>query len=181
MSMTMIEGEYSVVSVDDPRDRGEILQERLGGFVNGLQREVDERVVLDVYNVPLAKRDELYEPIIKYARKRSAKEVLARFNTADSTYVTHHERIVEKGREPSVDKVEWKRGNHLEPEVDNRKQLLRIGVVREVLPQGPKELSEARGYVIENYQDELVRRWVEELAKEFPVKIDGAVLESMVK
>ena len=141
----------------------------------------DERVGIDVYSIPLHKQDELYDPVVKYARKHSPTEVLEKFNTTDSVFVRHHERTVERGREPTVDRVQWKRGTIVPPEIDEARQVLRFGVIREVMPAGPKELREARGYVIADYQDELERRWVDQLAKEYPVRVDGAVLESMIR
>ena len=141
----------------------------------------EDRVVLDVYSIPLSRQDELFDPIVKYARKHDAKEVLEKFNEKDSSLVSHHERVIERGREAFVDNIEWKRGQHTAPEIDHRAQLLRIAVVKEVLPKGPKKLEEARGYVIADYQDELEKQWVASLAKKYPVVVDGKVFDGLIR
>lgn len=139
-----------------------------------------ERLGVDYYTFPLTRRDEIEDALLKRARKRDPARVLARFN-ADSAVVEHEYRLIERGREPEADDLEWTRGTPLAPAVDERRGTVRVGVVREVLPEGPKQLSEARGYVIADYQDELERQWVARLAEEFPVVVDGAVLEAMIK
>ena len=52
--------------------------------------------------------------------------------------------------------------------------------VTEILPARDKELSEARGYVIADYQDQLERRWVDDLRKKFPVKRNEKVLAKLI-
>ncbi len=49
--------------------------------------------------------------------------------------------------------------------------------VNKTLPAGPKTLDEARGRVINDYQQSLEENWVKELRKEFQVTIDRAVFE----
>ena len=53
--------------------------------------------------------------------------------------------------------------------------------VAEVLPARPKELNEARGYVIADYQDQLEREWVEALRKTFAVKRNERVLAKLIE
>ncbi|MEM6769223.1 MAG: hypothetical protein AAF597_01455, partial [Bacteroidota bacterium] len=53
--------------------------------------------------------------------------------------------------------------------------------VEAVLPARKKELKEARGYVIADYQDQLEREWVERLREQFPVKVNKKVLNKLVK
>ncbi len=139
-----------------------------------------ERAVVDYYSFPSARRASLESDLLKYARKHSAEEVLAKFN-ADSSVVAHTERTTERGRDPQLDAVTWKRGAEVPAQVDDARNTVRVGVVRQVLPKGPKKLSEARGYVIADYQDELEKRWVAELEREFPVEVNGETLEALLK
>lgn len=44
-----------------------------------------------------------------------------------------------------------------------------------------KTLSEARGYVVAEYQDYLEKKWNEDMRKKYPVKVNEDVMKSMVK
>ncbi|MBP6624060.1 MAG: peptidylprolyl isomerase [Chitinophagaceae bacterium] len=44
-----------------------------------------------------------------------------------------------------------------------------------------KTLGEARGYVISEYQEYLEKQWIADLESKYPVKVNDAVLKSMVK
>jgi peptidyl-prolyl cis-trans isomerase SurA len=47
-----------------------------------------------------------------------------------------------------------------------------------VLPAGPKTLEEAKGRVINDYQQHLENTWVDDLKKEFTVKVNNDVLHA---
>jgi len=54
--------------------------------------------------------------------------------------------------------------------------------VKEVYPQPTqKTLSEARGYVISDYQEYLEKKWIADLEAAYPVVVKEAVLKSLVK
>ena len=46
-----------------------------------------------------------------------------------------------------------------------------------VLPAGPKTLDECKGKCINDYQQDLVQRWVDDLKGEFNVKVNQDVFE----
>ncbi|NJC26429.1 peptidyl-prolyl cis-trans isomerase SurA [Lewinella antarctica] len=94
--------------------------------------------------------------------------------------------------EITTDKYEYDRLADMEmlkPEVGSVSMIkndLRDGTstfykVESLVPAARKELSEARGYVIADYQDELERRWVEQLRTEYPVKINKRVLNKIIQ
>ena len=140
------------------------------------------RVALDIYSIPLENKDTgLYLDVLKYAKKHTPEEVLAKFNVDGVEMVEHHERIVERGSDPGIDRMSWKPGTNTPPETDTRRRKYRVGVVREVLEPTRKELSEARGYVIADYQDELERRWVAELEREYDVEINREAFDALVR
>jgi hypothetical protein len=45
----------------------------------------------------------------------------------------------------------------------------------------PRNYSEAKGLVINDYQVELEKQWVAELKKKYPVKIDEQVFQQIAK
>ncbi|MEM9928691.1 MAG: peptidylprolyl isomerase [Bacteroidota bacterium] len=64
---------------------------------------------------------------------------------------------------------------------DLRKGVATFYKVEDLLPARQKELTEARGYVIADYQDQLEKEWVAKLRKQFPVKINKKVLAKLIK
>ena len=60
--------------------------------------------------------------------------------------------------------------------VSTRYSLVRIN---KVFSPGPKELEEARGYYIADYQDHLEKQWIADLRQKYPVRIDQAVLQTL--
>lgn len=79
-----------------------------------------------------------------------------------------------------VDDTEWKAGTMKEfpSTVDNTTVIVNIIEVRE--PE-PKTLREAKGLVTSDYQVELEEKWMEQLHKKYPVKIDQKVLDKVRK
>ena len=84
----------------------------------------------------------------------------------------------QKGDNNFVDQTEWKVGvrNEIPSTVD---QSTTIVCIREVRQPEPKTLKEARGLVTSDYQVELEQKWVQDLKKRYPVKIDEKVLDKV--
>jgi peptidyl-prolyl cis-trans isomerase SurA len=53
--------------------------------------------------------------------------------------------------------------------------------VVEIVPPETKQLKEARGYVIADYQDHLEKEWVKELTEEYEVLVNEDLLMSLVQ
>ena len=53
--------------------------------------------------------------------------------------------------------------------------------IEEILPPAGKTLAEARGYAVADYQDFLESKWIEDLRKEYEVKLNEDVLKSLIK
>jgi peptidyl-prolyl cis-trans isomerase SurA len=57
-----------------------------------------------------------------------------------------------------------------------------VVVAKTVYPTAtPKTLSEAKGYVVAEYQDHLEKQWNDKMRRDYPVKLDEKVFKSMVK
>jgi peptidyl-prolyl cis-trans isomerase SurA len=80
-----------------------------------------------------------------------------------------------------VDKMEWKVGAVSAVEQSKRDKSYNYYKLEKLLPPGQKSLQEARGYVVADYQDYLEKRWLESLRKEYKVKMNEKVFNSMVK
>ncbi|NJK82929.1 MAG: hypothetical protein HC912_03055 [Saprospiraceae bacterium] len=89
--------------------------------------------------------------------------------------------LIEKGRNPTLDDLNWQAGVMSENELDNTKKTVSFYKIEKVIPSSPKTLKEARGYVVADYQDYLEKKWVENLMKEYDVKVNKRVLSRLIK
>lgn len=87
----------------------------------------------------------------------------------------------ERQRLEQIEAMEWKAGAISEIKRDERSGQVVFFKIEEILAGGPKELDEARGYVIADYQDQLEKDWVAALAAQHPVKLRKKTFEKMVK
>lgn len=115
------------------------------------------------------------------AKKMSSKEMLEKFNSGATPLISTEEVSVEKGRNPTLDALNWSAGTLSENELDNVKKTVSFYKIENVIPSSSKTLKEARGYVVADYQDYLEKRWVESLMKEYDVKVNKRVLSRLTK
>lgn len=137
----------------------------------------DERAVVTQYSVLPAQADQIGE-VMALARKGDSEGVLKQYTDGGVTARTDN---YEKERMTQLGDLAWKVGSMSKPEKNPRTGHQTFYKVEAMLPAGPKELSEARGYVIADYQDQLEREWVEALRQQYPVKVKKRVFDKMVK
>jgi peptidyl-prolyl cis-trans isomerase SurA len=61
-------------------------------------------------------------------------------------------------------------------EIFKKDEKYHLVIVEEVIPAGPKEIKEARGAVIQDYQEFLEKQWLSELSKKHTININKEVL-----
>ncbi len=83
----------------------------------------------------------------------------------------------EKDQNKILNQVAWKAGTS--EIITNPDGSIAFVKVYQLLAAGPKQLSEARGYVIADYQSQLEKEWIGELRKKYPVKVNDKVLKSI--
>lgn len=141
----------------------------------------EDRAVTTVFFVDGISKSVL-EPMREYALKHSTEEVLSKFNKSDTIGIRVEEQILEKGKSPeAADVKEWKTGEVTIAKFDRQNNEYAFRKVEKIIPAQDKMLNEARGYIIADYQDYLEVQWVNELKKEYPVKTEKAVFESLIK
>jgi len=111
----------------------------------------------------------------------NAEEVKAMFNTDGTVKVVTEEATYEKFRNTDISDANWKVGAVTDMIENDRSRSLKFFKIEELIPEGNKSLSEARGYVIADYQDQLEKEWVEELRESYEVKINQKVFKSLVR
>lgn len=141
----------------------------------------EDRAVTTVFFVDGISKSVL-EPMRDYALKHSTEEVLAKYNKSDTIGIRVEEQILEKSKSPeATDLKEWKPGEVTISKFDRQNNEYSFRKVEKIIPAQDKMLNEARGYIIADYQDYLEVQWVNELKKQYPVKTEKAVFESLIK
>ena len=89
----------------------------------------------------------------------------------------HPKKKYQKGENTLVDAVNWQPGTYT-IEQDGRHVYVQIHQVED--PK-PKKLSEARGVATSDYQQYLEKQWLDELRRKYPVKVNEAEVNKLVK
>lgn len=105
--------------------------------------------------------------------------ILNEFNQDSVINVKSESGKFQKGDNPLIDKAKWKKG--VNKPVKNDDGSVSLIVVHEVLKPQPKELSETRGLVTADYQNQLEKQWVEELRDKYEVRVSKEVLSTLKK
>jgi len=120
------------------------------------------------------------DKIRKVARKENSLQVLNRFNK-DKEIVTVKELIIERGRNQKLDAMDWEVGRLSNIEADKATKTFNFMKIEAVLPAGDKQLADARGYVVADYQDFLEKKWIEDLRKAYNVKVNKKTFKNLTK
>ena len=117
--------------------------------------------------------------IAKSAGKGMSEEkILEKYNKESELTVISENGKFSKGQSKLVDAVDWTVGVSKIIEEDERAKFV---VISEVLEPAPKELDEARGLVISDYQKELEQEWIEELRAKYTVKVNEPLFRDITK
>lgn len=88
------------------------------------------------------------------------------------------EITLEKGVSEEAAQLSWEKGA---VQLINKNNQLAAYHVLDVLPAGRKEYSECKGYVIADFQEFLEKKWMADLRSQYPVEVNKAVFEKLVK
>jgi peptidyl-prolyl cis-trans isomerase SurA len=123
------------------------------------------------------------EADVKQAREmlvkgKDAAAVKEKLNTKQKVSVMEKSGTYEQDSNAIPKSIVWKEGVSDVVKDGNYYYVVKIN---KLLPAGPKTLDEARGRVINDYQQYLENTWVDDLKKESAVKVDNAVFEEVKK
>lgn len=123
------------------------------------------------------------QDIIKKAQKflkenQTADAIKEKLNTKDKVNVMTSSGVFEEGNDALPKNIQFKEGVS---EVFKDGDYYFVAKVNKVLPAGAKTLDEAKGRVINDYQQYLEENWVKELKSEFTVKVNRDVFEKVKK
>jgi len=139
--------------------------------------EWEERATVTHYAIN-AKSGLNVAEVLSFAKENGMDATLDKFGRANINATTD---VYEMGRLAEIGGLEAKVGSSTAVIKDVRKSVSTFDKVEALLPARKKELNEARGYVIADYQDQLEREWVQQLRKRYPVKINKKVLSKLIK
>ena len=141
----------------------------------------DERANLVTYTITENSPAEFIKAV-EFIKALSPQEAANKLNKNGKDVMTYTTEVIEKPIDGVMkDGMSWKTGSMSNPD---RSSDLKSGTVKKIvsiLPPAPKDLKDARGFVIADYQDYLEKEWVETLKKEYKIVIHEDVLNSMVK
>lgn len=123
------------------------------------------------------------EDFIKKAQKmfkqgNTPDQIKTKLNTKDTVEIMVNEGVYEEGNDVLPSNVKPVIGI---TEPIQKEKYYFVSKVVKVIPAGPKTLDEARGKVINDYQQYLEENWVSDLKKEFKVNVNMPVFEKVKK
>lgn len=137
----------------------------------------DKRAKITTYNINTTD-PRVIAKVARLARRKPVATVLSKINKK-AELLTVAETIVEKDNNSALKNLAWKKGSVSAPIIENNKaSLIRIN---EILAAEQKPFDKARGYVVADYQEELEKRWVAELAKAYPIKVNQEVFKKLIR
>lgn len=118
----------------------------------------------------------LVKKFMKKAKKKSPEWLKNKFGDI----FTVQEDVYERGSK-DISGIKFKKRSVSVPIVDKRKSTTTFKKIVSIIPQAPKTLKEARGYIEADYQDELEKKWISTLRQKYEVDINKDVLKSLIK
>jgi len=111
-------------------------------------------------------------------KNKDAAFIKGKLNTKDKVNVIEKSGTFDQDSEALPKQAVWKTG--VSGVIKDGNYYYVVKTVK-VLPAGPKTLEEAKGRVINDYQQHLENTWVDDLKKEFMVKVNNDVFEKVKK
>ena len=141
--------------------------------------------IFTVKNEQIAKS--MVGPLLKMEKKRkkgktkkSLDEILQKMGlNKDDGKVSYVDVVHEKEENEITDAIEWTEG--ISRTFNNEDGSITFVLVEDIIKPVPKKLSECRGFVISDYNDELENKWVQELKQKYPVEINYKKLDELIK
>ncbi len=140
----------------------------------------EQRAEVSLYSLKLANKDQIAD-LREIAAKKDYEKVLKKMNKSEEI-VTVEPFKYEKGKNKSLDAISpWSVGKLTATETDVRADAETFMKIEKIIQPSTKTLAEARGYVVADYQEFLEKKWLSDLEKNYEVKVNREVLETLVK
>lgn len=120
--------------------------------------------------------DKMKKVLSMLQKKQTAKEIKEKFNTKDNVTIMYYQGVYEEGADALPKGTKMDLGLS---EITSKGDYYYITNVVKVLPSAPKTLEECKGKLVNDYQQYLEQNWVNELKKEFTVKVNQETFEKV--
>ena len=107
----------------------------------------------------------------------STEDLVKKFNALKPKSVEVKEGYFKKGDSPIIDAIDWTIGT--KPWETTGK--FAVVEVKKIEPERLRSFEEARGLVIRGFQEKLEKEWVVKLRQQYPVVVNNAELEKILK
>ncbi len=134
------------------------------------------RIDADVYT---STKEAMVKKAIEMLKKGSTpQQIKDKLNTVEVVNIMSYEGVYEEGAETLPPATKMQAGIS---DITKKGDYYYVINVKKVLPSGYKSLDECKGKVVNDYQQYLEQNWVNDLKKEFTVKINQDVFEKVKK
>lgn len=139
----------------------------------------DKRVAVGTYTIQKADQKKI-DKIMKCASEHDSKKTLKRFNKGDKPLVTYDEQMVNLDN-AMLNGMEIKQGALSKSMTNEMSGTTIFRKVVKIEEPRVKDLKEARGYVVADYQDELEKMWLQKLENSYPINLNNEVYNQLKK
>lgn len=105
------------------------------------------------------------------------KSLLDKYNASSSLNLSIKTNTFEKGTNDIIDQTDWETGSRV---IEDNNRFYYV-VIEEVLPEEEKELEDARGIIISDYQNYLEEKWVKELREKYKVVVHDEQVKKIIQ
>lgn len=110
--------------------------------------------------------------------KLTGVEMLKKYASDNPLNLRIEEGKFEKSAKDVLSKITWQPGISEDQKIEN--QVVFVNIKRVIAPE-PKLLSEIRGIVTSEYQNVLEKSWIEGLMKKYPIVVNEAAFQTLIK
>jgi len=143
-------------------------------YMHPVRAEVME---VEIQDIDAKTAQKLYKRALNRGVEKALHKYRKRYKSVEKTTALYDEEQFKR----KYGDLEFKRGSATPLEYDGTRRRARFALVTRLLPPVPRELDEARGYVLSDYQNYLEEQWVKELRAKYPVVVNRGALERLIE
>ncbi len=166
----------------DPLEKAAVAAQRIEAISNYLDKRGVNKTQIIQKNFgkyqPLSRTDRTKNRRTTFTVYATSIETLEKqFNQEQPLNLKITQGVFQKGDNDYIDSIVWKEGD---TRLQKNDRWIYINIEKVEAPRR-KTFEEARGYVISDYQNYLEEQWVEQLKVRYPIRVEEATFQDLVK